>query len=91
MNRTTLEGYEQLGRALVWAAGVVLVLGIVGAIIIAGSDDALPLFEDVERQGRGVAALASAAAVLHELGRSSRAETPQTGDPPVARSTCGAA
>ena len=47
MNRTTLEGYEQLGRALVWAAGVVLVLGIVGAIIIAGSDDALPLFEDV--------------------------------------------
>ncbi|MFN8152251.1 MAG: hypothetical protein U0R24_14155 [Solirubrobacterales bacterium] len=61
MNRTTLEGYEQLGRVLVWAAGVVLVLGVVGAIIIAGSDDALPLFEDVERQGRGVAALASLA------------------------------
>ncbi len=61
MNRTTLEGYEQLARVLVWAAGVVLVLGIVGAIIIAGSDDALPLFEDVERQGRGVAALASLA------------------------------
>ncbi len=74
MNRTTLEGYEQLARALVWAAGVVLVLGIVGAIIIAGSDDALPLFEDVERQGRGVAALASlawgvaAAGVLAGLG-----------------------
>lgn len=59
MSRSTLEWYEQLARGLAWAAGVVLVLAVVGAIIIAGSDDALPLFENVERQGRGVAALAS--------------------------------
>lgn len=59
MNRSTLEWYEQMARGLVWAAGVVLVLSVVGSIIIAGSDNALPLFEDVERQGRGVAALAS--------------------------------
>lgn len=61
MNRSTLEWYEQLARGLVWAAGVVLALSVVGSIIIAGSDNALPLFEDVERQGRGVAALASLA------------------------------
>jgi ABC-type Fe3+ transport system permease subunit len=59
VSRSTLEWYEQMARGLVWAAGVVLVLSVVGAIIIAGSDNALPLFEDVERQGRGVAALAS--------------------------------
>lgn len=74
MNRSTLEWYEQLARGLVWAAGVVLVLAVIGAILIAGSDEALPLFEDVERQGRGVAALASlawgvtAAGVLAGLG-----------------------
>lgn len=61
MNRSTLEWYEQIARGLIWAAGVVLVLAVLGAILIAGSDEALPLFEDVERQGRGVASLASLA------------------------------
>lgn len=61
MSRSTLEWYEQIARGLIWAAGVVLALAVLGAILIAGSDEALPLFEDVERQGRGVAALASLA------------------------------
>ncbi len=74
MSRSTLEWYEQIARGLIWAAGVVLALAVLGAILIAGSDEALPLFEDVERQGRGVAALASlawgvtAAGVLLGLG-----------------------
>ena len=59
MPRSTLEWYEQLARGLVWAAFVVLLLSVVGAILIAGSDSALPGFENVERQGRGIAAIAS--------------------------------
>jgi hypothetical protein len=59
MSRSTLEWYEQLARWLVWAGFVVLLLSIAGAILIAGSDSALPGFEDVERQGRGIFALAS--------------------------------
>lgn len=59
MSRSTLEWYEQMARALVWAGGVVLLLSVVGVVIIAGSEDALPILGDAERQGRGVAALAS--------------------------------
>jgi hypothetical protein len=59
MSRSTLEWYEQLARWLVWAGFVVLLLSIGGAILIAGSDSALPGFEDVERQGRGIFAIAS--------------------------------
>ncbi len=74
MSRSTLEWYEQIARGLLWAAAVVFVLAVIAAILIAGSDEALPPFEDVERQGRGVAALASlawgvtAAGVLVALG-----------------------
>jgi hypothetical protein len=59
MSRSTLEWYELLARGLAWAAGIVLLLSLVGAVVIASSDNALPLLEDVERQGRGIAALAS--------------------------------
>ena len=60
MNRSTLEWYEQMSRSLVWAGGVVLLLAVVAAIIIAGSDSAAGVLgEEVERQGRGVFALAS--------------------------------
>ena len=59
MSRSTLEWYEQMARALVWAGAIVLLLSVVGVVIIAGSEDALPILGDAERQGRGVAALAS--------------------------------
>jgi len=60
VNRPTLEWYEQMSRALVWAGALVLLLAVVAAIIIAGSDSAAGIFgEEVERQGRGVFALAS--------------------------------
>jgi hypothetical protein len=60
MDRTTLEWYEMLARGLIWLAAIVMLLAVVGAVVIAGSDDSLGLLtENVERQGRGVAALAS--------------------------------
>ncbi len=74
MNRGTLEWYELLARSLIWAAGIVLLLAVIGAIVAAGSDNAAPLLEDIEQQGRGFAALASlgggltAAGVLAGLG-----------------------
>ena len=68
MNRATLEWYELLARGLVWAAGIVLLLSIVAAVVIAGSDNAIPLFPDAERQGRGIAALASLGGGLTSAG-----------------------
>ena len=59
MDERTLEWLEILARALFWGAAAVLALSVVGAIAIASSDNALPLFEEVERQGRGVAAIAA--------------------------------
>jgi hypothetical protein len=59
MNRAALEWYELLARSLVWIAGIVLLLSAVAAIVIAGSDNSSPLLEDLEEQGRGVAALAA--------------------------------
>jgi hypothetical protein len=57
MSRAALEWYELLARSLIWVAGIVLVLAVVAAIVIAGSDNSVPLFEDLESQSRGVAAL----------------------------------
>ncbi len=74
MEQRTLEWFELLARALIWAAGVVLVLSIIGAISIAGSDSSLPFFEDLQRQGRAVGAVGAigggvaAAGVLSGLG-----------------------
>jgi hypothetical protein len=59
MNRGTLEWYEQLARSLIWIAGIVLLLSMIGAVTIAGSGNAAPLLEDIAQQGRGFAALAS--------------------------------
>jgi hypothetical protein len=74
MERSTLDWFELLARALIWAAGAVLVLSIMGAIAVATSDAAIPFAEDVQRQGRGIFAIASigggiaAAGVLAGLG-----------------------
>lgn len=57
MNRATLEWYELLARSLVWIAGIVLLLAAAAAVVIAGSENSTPVFQDLEEQGRGVAAL----------------------------------
>lgn len=59
MKRSTLEWYEQLARGLIWAAGIVLLLALVGAVMIAGSSGSVPLPEEAEREGRGYFALLS--------------------------------
>ena len=74
MERSTLEWYDLLARTLIWAAAVVLALSVMGAIAIATSDSSLPFAEDLQRQGRGIAAIGAlgggvaAAGVLSGLG-----------------------
>ena len=74
MQRRTLEWLETLAKALFGAALAVLVLSLLAAAGIAGSDTALPLLEDVQREGRTLAALGAlgggiaAAGVLSGLG-----------------------
>lgn len=74
MDRRTLEWFELLAKALVWTAGVVLVLSVAGGIGVATSDNALPFFEEIERESRGVATVAlfagglAASGVLAGLG-----------------------
>lgn len=74
VERSALEWFDVLAKALIWAAGVVLALSVISAISILGSDSSLPFAEDVEREGRGIVAIASiggglvAAGVLSGLG-----------------------
>jgi hypothetical protein len=70
----TLEWLSLLARALVWGAGVVLALSVIGAIQIATTDSEIPLFTQVERESRAVGALGAlgggitAAGILAGLG-----------------------
>ena len=74
MDRNTLEWYDLLARGLMWAGGIVLLLSLIGAVVIAGSDNAVGIAPEAEEQGRGFIALASlgggiaAAGVLAGLG-----------------------
>lgn len=68
MKRATLEWYETLGKGLIWAAGLVLVLAVIGAIAVAGSESSLPLSEDVQREGRGFVAISLLGAGLAAAG-----------------------
>ena len=74
MDERTTEWLLILARVLLWAAGAVLVLAIVGAIRIATRDAGLGFNPDFEEQSRGVVALGAlgggitAAGVLAGLG-----------------------
>jgi hypothetical protein len=59
MESSEVDRYELIGRILLWLSGAVFLLSVIGAVVIAGSDTQLPFAEEVERQGRGVFALAS--------------------------------
>jgi hypothetical protein len=95
MQRATLEWYETLGRALIWGAGLVLLLSVIAAIAVVSSESSLPLSEDVQREGRGFAAIAglgagfAAAGILSGVGailrlmvadRLERLDQPDPGD-----------
>ena len=68
MDRSTAEWFEFLSRSLLWAGLVVLLLAIVGTIQIATSDSALPFFEQVQRESRGLAAIGTLAAGVTSAG-----------------------
>jgi len=58
----TLELFRLLSSALLWGAAAVIVLAVIGAIAIASSQNELGLLaENVEREGRAVAAIAALA------------------------------
>jgi hypothetical protein len=84
-NRTR-ERLLVLARFLFWAAALVLLLSVLGAIQVAGAESQLPGFEGLEREGRGAAALAAlgggltAAGVLAGLGGILRALLLDRGD-----------
>ena len=69
-----MESLELLARALMAGAVAVLILGVLGAVLVAGSESSVPGLDQVQRENRGalaVAALASgivAAGVLSGLG-----------------------
>lgn len=74
MQRGTLEWYELLARSLLWVAGIVLFLSLIGAIVIGSSSTSVPLLEDIQGQSKGAAAIAmligglTAAGLLAGLG-----------------------
>jgi hypothetical protein len=74
MERETLEWYELLARSLLWVAGIVLLLSVIGAVVIGSSTTSVPLLEDIQGQSRGAAAIAmlgsglTAAGLLAGLG-----------------------
>ena len=59
VNRSALEWYELIARGLTWAAAIVLLLSVIGAVIIAGSENAIGIAPEAEEQGRGFIALVS--------------------------------
>jgi hypothetical protein len=59
VDERTLEWFDILGRALMWASVAVLVFSVIGAITIGSSESSLPLVEDVQRENRGTIALAA--------------------------------
>jgi hypothetical protein len=74
VDERTVEWLRLLAKALVWAAGVVLILSVIGAIQIATSETEIPIFGEIQEQNRGIAALGAlgggitAAGVLAGLG-----------------------
>ncbi len=59
MDESSLEWLDTLGRALLWAALVVLVLAVIGAITVASSESAIPGLDELQRENRGIAAVAA--------------------------------
>ena len=74
MDDRTIDAFDLLARVLMAAAVAVLVLGILGAVLIAGSESSVPGLDEVQRENRGalsVGALAGgivASGVLAGLG-----------------------
>ena len=69
MDERTLEWLDVLARVLLWGAVAVLALAVIGAIAIASTDTAVFLgAEDLQREGRGIAAIGAFGAGLTAAG-----------------------
>jgi hypothetical protein len=68
--RSTLEHrLAVLAIALFWAAGLVLLLSVIGAITVASTDQSLGLLApEVEKEGRGLVAVAALGAGFTSAG-----------------------
>lgn len=54
MQPETLKWFDVLSRALLYIAGIVAVLAIMGALAIATSSSAVPVIGDIQRESRGI-------------------------------------
>jgi hypothetical protein len=63
-----LAWLDTLSKLLLAGGGLVLLVSLLAALTVGSSQSALPGFEDVEREGRGFAALATLAAGLAAAG-----------------------
>lgn len=68
MDQRTLAWLDTLGRALLWGAVAVLGLAFIASIAIVTSESIGFLQENVERQGRGIVAIAAFAGGLTAAG-----------------------
>jgi hypothetical protein len=64
VDERTLSLLEMLGRLLLWAAVAVLALALIGTFAILSSDNAVFLDTNIQRQGRGILAIATFGAGL---------------------------
>jgi hypothetical protein len=58
MDRVLMQRLDSLASVLFFMAVVVLLLALIGAIAVAASRETLGGFEELERQGRGLATVA---------------------------------
>lgn len=74
MDERTLEWLDILARALIWGAASVLALSVIAALVVATSESSLPGLDVLQRENRGLVAVAAlgggitAAGVLAGLG-----------------------
>ncbi len=68
MDERTIDSLELLARALMAAAVVVIVLGLLGAILIAGSESSVPGVDEIQRENRGAFAVGALAAGIVSAG-----------------------
>lgn len=68
MDERILHWLDTLGIALLWGAVAVLGLALIAAIAIAGSESSIPGFDELQRENRGVLAVAAIAGGLTSSG-----------------------
>jgi hypothetical protein len=68
MDQRTEEWIRLLARSLLWAAGVVLLLSVIGAIQIATAENEIPIFTELQEESRTVATVGALGAGITAAG-----------------------